>query len=63
VSFNADKGVVNSIIDFNALNDWFRTLDAAWLFLMILALVVVVVGFWSRSLRSDRSSDADQDRL
>jgi hypothetical protein len=52
---------VRMIIDFEAWVEWIRSLDAAWLFLLILPLVVVVVGLWSTSLKSDKSSESQYD--
>ena len=51
-----------AFIDVDAWSAWLRSLDAAWLFLVILALVVVVVGLWSRSLKADRTSDSKEEQ-
>lgn len=47
-------------LDFGAWVGWIRSLDVAWLFLLILPLVVVVVALWSRSLKSDREKETTQ---
>jgi hypothetical protein len=47
---------------FDAWAEWFRSLDGAWLFLLILAFVIVVVWLWSGSLRPDKSGESHQDR-
>ncbi len=53
---------MRELLDFNAWAEWIRSLDAAWLFLLIMAFVIVVVGLWSRSLRTDKSGETRQDR-
>lgn len=52
--------MVSVIFDFDAWVGWIRSLDVAWLFLLILPLVVVVVALWSRSLKSDRETETTQ---
>lgn len=46
------------IPDFGAWVDTLRALDAVWLFLLILPVVVAVVGLWSRSLKSDKTKES-----
>ena len=48
---------------FDAWAEWIRSVDAAWLFLLILASVIAVVGFWSRSLRMHKTKHSEDDRL
>lgn len=50
------------ILDFDAWIGWMQSLDVAWLFLLILPLVVVVVALWSRSLKSDRERETTQQK-
>lgn len=50
------KGAMKGILEFNAWAEWIRSLDAVWLFLLILTLVVAVVMVWSSSLRPDNTS-------
>jgi hypothetical protein len=45
----------------DALSAWVRSLDSAWLFLVILALVVAVIVIWSSSLRSDDAKARKED--
>jgi len=56
------EGAVKWFLDFDAWAEWIRSLDAAWLFLLILASVIAVVGFWSRSLRLDKTRHSEEDR-
>ncbi len=49
------------MLDFEAWVAWIRSLDTAWLFLLILLFVVAVVGLWSRSLNSDKTRDSQYD--
>ena len=53
---------VTGFLDFDAWAEWIRSLDAAWLFLLILAFVIAVVGLWSRSLRLDKTRESKEDR-
>ena len=48
---------------FDVWVEWVRSLDGAWLFLLILAFVIGVVGFWSRSLRMPVSRHSENERL
>lgn len=59
-AFNAGAPVT-VMFDFDALIAWFRSLDTAWLFLLILLLVVAVVALWSRSLRADKTRESRYD--
>ncbi len=52
---------MKGLFEFDIWNRWFHQLEAAWLFLLILALVIVVVGFWSRSLRHDKNTDLEKE--
>ena len=52
---------MKGLFDFDAWAEWIRSLDAAWLFLLILALVIGVVRFWSRSLRPDKIRELEDD--
>ena len=61
--FGAHEGAVKSFLDFDAWAEWFRSVDTAWLFLLILASVIAVVGFWSRSLRMHKTKHSEEDRL
>lgn len=54
-------GTMRAILDFNAWAEWFRALDAAWLFVPILAFVIVVVRWWSRGLKSDKPKESKYD--
>ena len=49
------EDAMEKLFDFDAWAEWIRSLDAAWLFLLILALVIAAVGFWSTSLRSEKA--------
>lgn len=51
---------MKGLLDFDAWAEWIRSLDAAWLFLLILAFVIAVVGFWSRSLRPDKRRESGE---
>jgi hypothetical protein len=42
------------MFDLEAWAGWLRSFDSAWLFLLILVVVVAAVGLWSKSLRSDK---------
>jgi hypothetical protein len=53
---------MNWIVDFTAFTEWIPSQDAAWLFLLILGLVLAVMVVWSRSLRPDNTRDPEQDR-
>ncbi|HKA43215.1 MAG TPA: hypothetical protein VKF40_14600 [Burkholderiales bacterium] len=49
--------------EFDVWVDWIRSVDGAWLFLLILAFVIAVVGFWSRSLRMNAGRHSEKERL
>ncbi len=55
------EGAVKGFLDFDAWVGWIRSLNDAWLFLVILAFVVSVVGLWSRSLRLDKTGESEED--
>ena len=57
------EGAVRWFSEINAWFEWTRSLDAGWLFLLILAFVIAVVGFWSRSLRMHTGRHSEKDRL
>ena len=48
-------------LDFGALFGWVRSVDAGWLFLLILAFVVIVVGLWSRDLGARKTKDSNRE--
>lgn len=52
---------MRGIPGFDALVEWVRSLDTAWLFLVILALVVTVIVIWSSSLKSDDAKKRKED--
>lgn len=52
---------VRTNLDFGAWVEWIRSLDIAWLFLLILPFVVLVVGLWSRSLKSGEGKESQHD--
>lgn len=52
---------MRAILDFSAWAEWFQALDAAWLFVPILAFVIVVVRWWSRGLKSDKTRESRYD--
>lgn len=52
---------MSEILAFGAWIQWIRSLDTVWLFLVILPIVVVVVGLWSRSLKADKTSKSQHD--
>jgi hypothetical protein len=54
-------GALKAILDFNGWAEWIRSLDSAWLYLLILALVVTVVVLWSSSLRPDNTRASEKD--
>ena len=56
-----NEGVMNGLFDFDAWAEWMRSLDTAWLFLLILVLVVAVVVVWSSSLRPDNTKAPEDD--
>lgn len=52
---------MKGILDIGAWADWFQAVDAAWLFLLALAVVIAVVMFWSRSLPGDKDKNIGPD--
>lgn len=54
---------MKGILEFNAWAEWIRSLDATWLFLLILTLVVAVVVVWSSTLQPDNSGEQVDDDL
>ena len=52
---------MNGHFDFDAWAEWIRSLDAAWLFLLMLALVVAAVVVWSGSLQPDNTKEPQDD--
>jgi hypothetical protein len=52
---------MNWIFDFDAWAEWIRSQDAAWLFLLILGLVIAVMAVWSSSLRPDGTREQGKD--
>jgi hypothetical protein len=50
---------MNAHFHFDAWIAWLRSLDTAWVFLLILALVVAVFVVWSSSLRPDNVGNAE----
>jgi len=57
----AQGSTMRAFLDFSAWAEWIRSLDAAWLFVPILAFVIVVVRLWSRGLKPDKTSDSKYD--
>ena len=55
VMFGVNGGWEKEMIDFGAWAGWIRSLDTAWVFLLILVLVVAVVVVWSSTLRPDNT--------
>lgn len=56
------KVEMRGFLDIDAWVEWIRSQDTAWLFLLILALVVAVVTVWSSTLRADHTGKrADDD--
>ena len=54
---------MKGILEFSAWAEWIRLLDEAWLFLLILTLVVAVVVVWSSTLQPDNTSEQVDDDL
>ena len=50
------SATVRGMLEFEAWASWLRSLDPAWMFLLILLIVVAVVGLWSRGLKSDKDA-------
>ena len=48
---------MNGIVDFDLWIEWIFSLNAAWLFLLILPIVVVAFGFWSKGFKSRDPQD------
>ncbi len=57
----AQDGTMKALLDFSAWVEWIRSLDHAWLFVLILAFVIVVVRWWSRGLKPDKAKDPKYD--
>ena len=55
------SATVRGMLELEAWARWLRSLDPAWMFLVILLIVVAVVGLWSRSLKSDKDAGARHD--
>lgn len=55
VLLDMNEGMIRAIFDIGTWVEWIRSQDTAWLFVLILALVVVVVAVWSSSLRPDNT--------
>ncbi len=53
--------LIRETFDAQAWADWLRSLDASFLFLLILPFVVAIVGFWSDSLRLRRARKTSTD--
>ena len=51
-----ESAMVRGMAEFEAWARWLRSLDPAWMFLVVLLIVVAVVGLWSRSLKSDKDA-------
>lgn len=49
------EGAMREILSIDTWTEWIRSQDTAWLFLLILALVVAVVAVWSSNLQPDNS--------
>jgi hypothetical protein len=49
------------MLDVEGWAEWLRSLDTAWLYLLILAVVVVAFGLWSRGLKSRDPADSQHD--
>jgi heme A synthase len=54
-------GALKGFFDFDAWAEWIHSLDTAWLFVLILALVVAVVVRWSTSLQPDITREPEED--
>jgi hypothetical protein len=54
-------GALKGFFDFDAWAEWIHSLVAAWLFVLILALVVAVVVWWSASLQTDNTREPEED--
>ena len=62
VLLGAQGNPMKALLDISAWAEWMRSLDAAWLFVPIMAFVIVVVRLWSRGLRSDKPKESKYDR-
>ena len=51
-------GTMDALLDFSAWAGWIRSLNAGWLFVLILAVVIIVVALWSRGLKSDKIDES-----
>ena len=52
---------MKGILDFEAWAEWIRSQDAAWLFMLVLVLVIAVVVVWSGTLRPDSTREPSDD--
>jgi len=52
---------MKEIINFGAWTEWIRSQDAAWLFMLVLVLVIAVVVVWSSTLRPDNTRERSDD--
>lgn len=52
---------MRGIADFGLWIDWIRSWDTAWIFLLILAVVVAAFGAWSRTLASRNPADSKRE--
>lgn len=52
---------MNRIFEFDAWIEWIYSHKGAWLFLLILGLVIMVVIVWSGGLRSDGTRKREDD--
>ena len=55
------RATVREMPDFDAWLAWLRSLDTAWLFLLIQPFVLAVVVLWSGSLNSDKTRKSGYD--
>jgi hypothetical protein len=49
---------MSGLFSFDSWIEWIGNVSIGWVFLFILILVVVAVGFWSRSLGGDKRDEA-----
>lgn len=52
---------MNGIVDIDLWIEWIRSVDTAWLFLLILPVVVVAFGWWSKGFKSRDPADPQSD--
>jgi hypothetical protein len=55
------RGAMTGIVDFDLWIEWIRSVDTAWLFLLILAVVVVAFGLWSKGFTSRDPADSQRE--